>query len=99
MLCPETHISSMTRHNRIGSKLKREHIVVGVEGKHAFIFTYQSMSLANQNAVLVVSSKLDHSVSPSFTLAKLQRFQNCLARVITKALKFVSFCSNIKQLI
>ena len=52
-----------------------------------------SLDLAKQIAVALVSSKLDYCNSlfhnmPEKDIARLQRVQNCLARVVTKALRF-----------
>ena len=52
-----------------------------------------SLDLAKQIAVALVSSKLDYCNSlfyniPEKDIARLQRIQNCLARVITKAPRF-----------
>ena len=52
-----------------------------------------SLDLAKQVAVALVSSKLDYCnslfhVMPEKDIARLQRVQNCLARVVTKAPRF-----------
>ena len=52
-----------------------------------------SLDLAKQIAVALVSSKLDYCNSlfhnmPEKDIARLQRVQNCLARVVTKAPRF-----------
>ena len=52
-----------------------------------------SLDLAKQIAVALVSSKVDYCNSlfhnmPEKDIARLQRVQNCLARVVTKAPRF-----------
>ena len=62
-----------------------------------------SLDLAKQIAVALVSSKLDYCNSlfhnmPEKEIARLQRVQNCLARVITEAPRFSRSVPILKQL-
>ena len=62
-----------------------------------------SLDLAKQIAVALVSSKLDYCNSlfyniPVRDIARLQRVQNCLARVVTKAPRFSRSTPILKQL-
>ena len=62
-----------------------------------------SLNLAKQIAVALVSSKLDYCNSlfhnmPEKDIARLQRVQNCLARVVTKAPRFCRSVPIRKQL-
>ena len=62
-----------------------------------------SLDLAKQIAVALVSSKLDYCNSlfhnmPEKDIARLQRVQNCLARVVTKAPRFSHFVPILKRL-
>ena len=65
-----------------------------------------SLDLAKQIAVALVSSKLDYCNSlshnmPEKDIARLQRVQNCLAKVVTKAPRFSIFSRSfpiLKQL-
>ena len=62
-----------------------------------------SLDLAKQIAVALVSSKLDYCNSlfhnmPEKDIAKLQRVQNCLARVVTKAPRFSRSVPILKRL-
>ena len=62
-----------------------------------------SLDLAKQIAEALVSSKLDYCNSlfhnrPEKDIARLQRVQNCLARVITKAPRFSSSVPILKRL-
>ena len=59
-------------------------------GTLAWLTCCLSLDLAKQIAVALVSSKLDYCNSlfhnmPEKDIARLQRVQNCLARVVTKA--------------
>ena len=62
-----------------------------------------SLDLAKQIAVALVSSKLDyynslfHNMSEK-DIAKLQRVQNCLARIVTKAPRFNRSVPILKRL-
>ena len=60
-------------------------------------------SLAKQIAVALVSSKLDYCNSlfhnmPEKDIARLQRFQNCLVKVVTKASRFSRSVPILKRL-
>ena len=62
-----------------------------------------SLDIAKQIAVALVSSKLDYCNSlfhnmPEKDIARLQRVQNCLARVVTKASRFSRSVPTLKQL-
>ena len=62
-----------------------------------------SLDLAKQIAVALVSSKLDYCNSlfhniPEKDNARLQRIQNCLARVVTKAPRFSCSAPILKRL-
>ena len=62
-----------------------------------------SLDLAKQIAVALVSSKLDYCNSlfhnmPEKDIARLQRVQNCLARVVTKAPRFSRSILILKRL-
>ena len=62
-----------------------------------------SLDLAKQIAVALVSSKLDYCNSlfhnmPEKDIARLQRVQNCLARVVTNAPRFSRFVPILKRL-
>ena len=62
-----------------------------------------SLDLAKQIAVALVSSKLDYCNSlfhnmPEKNIARLQRVQNCLARVVTKAPRFSRSVPILKRL-
>ena len=62
-----------------------------------------SLDLAKQIAVALVSCKLDYCNSifhnmPEKDIARLQRVQNCLARVVTKAPRFSRSVPILKQL-
>ena len=62
-----------------------------------------SLNLAKQIAVALVSSKLNYCNSlfhnmPEKDIARLQRVQNCLARVVTKAPRFSCFVPILKRL-
>ena len=62
-----------------------------------------SLDLAKQIAVALVSSKLDYCNSlfrnmPEKDIARLQRVQNCLARVVTKAPRFSRSVPILKRL-
>ena len=62
-----------------------------------------SLDIAKQIAVALVSSKLDYCNSlfhnmPEKDIARLQRVQNCLARVVTKAPRFSCSVLMLKQL-
>ena len=62
-----------------------------------------SLDLAKQIAVALVSSKLDYCNSlfhnmPEKDIARLQRVQNCLARVVTNAPRFSRSVPILKQL-
>ena len=62
-----------------------------------------SLDLAKQIAVALVSSKLDYCNSlfhniPEKDIARLQRVQNCLARVVTKAPQFSHSVPILKRL-
>ena len=62
-----------------------------------------SLDLAKQIAVALVSSKLDYCNSlfhnmPGKDIARLQRVQNCLARVVTKAPRFSRSVPILKRL-
>ena len=62
-----------------------------------------SLDLAKQIAVALVSSKLDYCNSlfhniPEKDIARLQRVQNCLARVVTKATRFSRYVLILKRL-
>ena len=62
-----------------------------------------SLDLAKQIAEALVSSKLDYCNSlfhnrPEKDIARLQRVQNCLARVVTKAPRFSSSVPIVKRL-
>ena len=62
-----------------------------------------SLDFAKQIAVALVSSKLDYCNSifhnmPEKDIARLQRVQNCLARVVTKAPRFSRSVPILKQL-
>ena len=61
------------------------------------------LALAKQIAVALVTSKLDYCTSllheiPTKDLQKLQRVQNCLARVVTKAPRFSRSIPLLKSL-
>ena len=63
-----------------------------------------SLDLAKQIAVALVSSKLDYCNSlfsnmPEKDIARLQRVQNCLARVVTKAPRISRSIPILKQLL
>ena len=63
----------------------------------------QPSALAKQIAVALVTSKLDYCKSllheiPAKDLQKLQRVQNCLARVVTKAPRFSRSIPLLKSL-
>ena len=62
-----------------------------------------SLDLAKQIAVAFVSSKLDYCNSlfhnmPDKDIARLQRIQNCLSRVVTKAPRFSRSVPILKRL-
>ena len=62
-----------------------------------------SLDLAKQIAVALVSSKLDYCnslfhIMPEKDIARLQRVQNCLARVVTKAPRFSRSFPILKRL-
>ena len=62
-----------------------------------------SLDLAEQIAVVLVSSKLDYCNSlfhnmPEKDIARLQRVRNCLARVVTKAPRFSRSVPILKRL-
>ena len=62
-----------------------------------------SLDLAKQIAVALISSKLDYCNSlfhnmPEKDIARLQRVQNCLARVVTKAPRFSRSIPILKRL-
>ena len=62
-----------------------------------------SLDLAKQIAVALVSGKLDYCNSlfyniPEKDIARLQRIQNCLARVVTKAPRFSRSTPILKRL-
>ena len=62
-----------------------------------------SLDLAKQIAVALVNSKLDYCNSlfhnmPEKDIARLQRVQNCLARVVTKAPRFSRSVPILKRL-
>ena len=62
-----------------------------------------SLDLTKQIAVALVSSKLDYCNSlfhkmPEKDITRLQRFQNCLARVVTKAPRFSRSVPILKRL-
>ena len=62
-----------------------------------------SLDLAKQIAVALVSSKLDYCNSlfhnmPEKHIARLQRVQNCLAKVVTKAPRFSRSVPILKRL-
>ncbi|MEG7525511.1 MAG: hypothetical protein M3H12_20910, partial [Chromatiales bacterium] len=64
---------------------------------------YISLSVAKTIATVLVSSRLDYCNSPLYNIAskditKLQRVQNCLARVVTRSPRFSGSVPLLKSL-